>query len=94
MEVFRMTATTERPQAEYPYCVKIETSSGQSADVPIAFLTPQQVEKFVQFDFKRLVEEAGIKGARIHVERATTADYDIVLGEIAACLRKGETKAA
>lgn len=89
-----MTATVERPQAEYPYCVKIEVSSGQSADVPIAFLTPQQVEKFVQFDFKRLVEEAGIKGARIHVERATTADYDIVLGEIAACLRKGETKAA
>lgn len=86
--------TVEAQQAEFPYCVKIETSSGQSANVPIAFLTRQQVEKFVQFDFKRLVEEAGIKGARIHVERATTADYDNVLSEVTACLRSAAGKAA
>lgn len=77
----------EAQQVEFPYFVKIETLSGQSANVPIAFLTRQQVENFLQFDFKRLVEEAGVKGARIHVERASTADYDKVLGEIAACLR-------
>lgn len=86
--------TVEAQQAEYPFTVKIETSTGQSANVPIAFLTRQQVENFIQFDFKRLVEEAGIKGARIHVERATTADYEKVLGEIAACLRTAPVKVA
>ena len=84
----------EAQQAEYPYFVKIETSAGQSANVPIAFLTRQQVENFIQFDFKRLVEEAGIKGARIHVERASTADYEKVLGDIAACLRTAPVKVA
>ena len=87
-----MTAETQQP--EFPYCVKIETSTGQSADVPIAFLTRQQVENFVQFDFKRLVDEAGIKGARIHVERASTADYNKVLGEVSACLRNVKGKVA
>ncbi len=77
----------ETPQAEYPYFVKIETSTGRSANVPVAFLTPKQVEYFLQFDFKRLVQEAGVKGARIYVERAITADYNKVLDEIAACLR-------
>ena len=84
----------EAQQAEYPYFVKVETSTGQSANVPIAFLTRQQVENFLQFDFKRLIEEAGIKGARIHVERATTADYEKVLGEIASCLRTAKVNAA
>jgi hypothetical protein len=86
--------TLEAQQAEYPYFVKIETTAGQSANVPIAFLTRQQVENFIQFDFKRLVEEAGIKGARIHVERASTADYQKVLGDIAACLRTAPVKVA
>ena len=76
---------------EYPFCVRLETTTGQSANVPIAFLTREQVEAFLQVDFKRLVEEAGIKGARIHVERASTADYDKVLGEISACLRTATT---
>ena len=84
----------EVQQPEYPYSVKIETSSGQSANVPIAFLTRQQVENFLQFDFKRLVEESGMKGARIHVERASTADYEKVLGEITACLRTAKQKIA
>jgi hypothetical protein len=92
MEVFRMNV--EAQQAEYPYFVKVETSTGQSANVPIAFLTRQQVENFLQFDFKRLTEEAGIKGARIHVERATTADYAKVLGEIATCLRTSKVNVA
>lgn len=86
--------TVDAQQAEYPYSVKIETSTGQATDVPIAFLTRQQVESFLQFDFKRLVEEAGIKGARIHVERAMTADYEKVLGDIAACLRTAPVKVA
>jgi hypothetical protein len=84
----------EAQQAEYPYCVKIEISSGHSASVPLAFLTRQQVESFLQFDFKRLVEEAGLKGARIHVERAVTADYSKVLGDISACLRSAREKVA
>jgi hypothetical protein len=86
--------TAEAQQPEFPYSVKIETSTGQSTHVPIAFLTRQQVEKFVQTDFKRLVQEAGIKGARIYVERAATADYDKVLSEITACLRTAEGKVA
>jgi hypothetical protein len=86
--------TPDAQQAEYPYFVKIEISTGQSATVPIAFMTPKQIETFLRFDFKRLVQEAGAKGARIHVERATTADYDQVLRDIAACLRSAATKAA
>ena len=84
----------EAQQPEFPYCVKIETATGQSASVPIAFLTPQQVQKFLQSDFKRLAEEAGVKGARIYLERAATADYDKVLGDIGACLRSAGIKAA
>lgn len=87
-----MAAETHQP--EFPYAVTIETTAGESTSVPIAFLTPQQVEKFVQSDFKRLVEEAGIKGARIVVERAETADYDKVLGEIGSCLRMAKSRVA
>ncbi len=81
-------------QVEYPYTVKIETATGQSANVPVVFLTPQQVENFIQFDFNRLVQEAGIKGARIHVERAVTADYNEVLRDVATCLRSARGKVA
>jgi hypothetical protein len=83
-EVRRMNRSAQQP--EYAYSVKIETST-QSANIPIAFMTRQQLENFLQIDFKRLVERAGISGARIYVERANTADYEKVLGEIAACLR-------
>ena len=86
--------TPETQQAEYPYSVKIETSTGQSTTVAIAFLTPKQVENFLQFDFKRLAQEAGVKGARIYVERAVTADYEKVLDEVTACLRTAAVKAA
>ncbi len=86
--------TAEFPDAEYPYLVKIETATGQSATVPIAFLTAKQIENFFQFDFKRLVQEAGMQGARIHVERAVTADYEKVLREVADCLRTARMKAA
>jgi hypothetical protein len=84
----------ETPQVEFPYFVRFETSNGQSTTVPIAFLTAKQVEDFLQTDFKRLVHEAGAQGARVHVERATTADYEKVLGDIAACLRGARPKAA
>jgi len=86
--------TPETQQPEYPYSVKIEIPTGQSATVPIAFLTPKQVEDFLQFEFKRLAQEAGVKGARIHVERATTAEYEKVISEVAACLRTATAKAA
>src|SRR5512146_949286 len=85
---FHMAPETQQP--EYPYLMKIETSSGQSANLPIAFLTPKQINNFLQFDFKRLVQEAGIQGARVHVERAMTADYEKVLCEVAACLRTAD----
>jgi len=84
----------EIQQTEYAYSVRIETSNGKSADIPVAFLTRQQLANFLQFDFKRLVEAAGIKGARIHVERASTADYEKVLADIAGCLRTASIRAA
>jgi hypothetical protein len=86
--------TLETQQLEYPYFVKIETSTGKSTTVPIAFMTPQQIETFLQTDFKQLVEETGLHGVRISVERATTADYQAVLREVAACLRSAPVKVA
>ncbi len=86
--------TTKMQQPEYPYVVRIETSTGQCTTVPIAFLTTEQVENFLQFDFKRLVREAGVRGVRIHVERATTADYEKILGDIAAYLQTATEEAA
>ncbi len=85
---------SESHQAEYPYVLKIETSAGQSISLPIAFLTPQQIESFLQSDFQRLVQEAGLKGVRIHVERAVAADYEKILGEVAAYVRGAASQAA
>ncbi len=58
----------ERQNAEYPYTLNIETSTGQAVTVPLAFLTREQLAEFLQFDFQRLAEEAGIKGARVEVQ--------------------------
>jgi len=74
----------ETQQSESPYCVRIEAKTGQSATVPIAVLTP----------FKRLAQEAGVEGARIHVERAIAADYEQVLREVTACLSSAKARAA
>ena len=84
----------ETQQSESPYCVKIETETGQSATVPIAVLTAKQLEVFLQTEFKRLAQEAGVKGARLHVERAVAADYEQVLREVSACLRSATKRAA
>ena len=84
----------ETQQSESPYCVKIETETGQSATVPIAVLTPKQLEVFLQSEFKRLAQEAGVKGVRIHVERAIAADYEQVLHEVTACLSSAKARAA
>lgn len=84
----------ESQAAELPFFLKVETSTGQTTTVPIAFMTAKQVEAFVQSDFKRLVQEAGVKGARIFIERATTADYQKVLQDLAAYLRTAAGRAA
>jgi len=86
--------TPEALQYESPYCVRIETGIGQSATIPIAVLTPKQLEFFLQSEFQKLAQEAGVKGARIHVERATAADYEQVLREVAACLLSAKARAA
>lgn len=86
--------TPEMQQSESPYCVKIETATGQSSTVPIAVLTAKQLEVFLQTEFKRLAEEAGVKGARIHVERAIAADYEQVLREVSACLLSAKKRVA
>ena len=86
--------SSETQQSEYPYSVKIETPTGQSTTVPLAFLTPKQLEVFLQTEFNRLAQEAGVKGARIHVERAIAADYEQVLREVTACLSSAKARAA
>ena len=86
--------TLETQQFESPYCVKIETGSGQSSTIQVAFLTPKELELFLQTEFKRLAQEAGVKGARIHVERAVAADYEQELREVSACLRSATKRAA
>jgi hypothetical protein len=83
----------ETQNVEYPYTLKIETSTGQSVTVPIAFLTREQVAKFLQSDFQRITKEAGVKGIRVYVEQAATADYDKVLQDVTACLRRASLKA-
>jgi hypothetical protein len=84
----------ETQPSEFPYSLKIETPDGRSATVPVAFLTPKQVEVFLQTEFKRLAQEAGVKGARIHLERAIAADYEQVIREVAACLRSATASVA
>lgn len=84
----------ETQYSESPYCVKIETETGQSVTVPIAVLTPKQLEVFLQSEFERLAQEAGVKGVRIHVERAIAADYEQVLCEVRACLSSAKARAA
>jgi hypothetical protein len=54
----------------------------------------KQLEVFLQSEFKRLAQEAGVKGARIHVERAIAADYEQVLREVTACLSSAKARAA
>jgi len=58
-----------------------------------ALLTPKQAED-VQVEFKRLAHEAGIKGARINVQRVVADDYEKVISEAKACLRTAMPKAA
>ena len=84
----------ETQQSESPYSVKIETATGRSTTVPIAILTPKQLEDFLQNEFKRLAQEAGVKGARVHVERAVAADYEQVIRDVTACLRSAKASAA
>ncbi len=90
----RKHLTLETQQFESPYCLKIETRSGQTSTIPIAFLTPKQLEVFLQTEFKRLAQEAGAKGVRVHVERAVAADYEQVLREVSACLQSATKRAA
>lgn len=86
-----MTPKTQQPL--HPYSVKIATPIGGAASLPFALLTPKQVEE-VQVEFKRLAQEAGIKGARIDVQRVVADDYEKVIHEAKACLRKAMAKAA
>ncbi len=85
--------TPKTQQLLHPYSVKIETPTGKSATLPVTLLTPKQAEE-VQVEFKRLAQEAGIKGARINVQRGIGNEYEKVIHEIKACLRKAMAKAA
>jgi len=86
--------TPETQLSESPYSVKIETATGGSTTVPIAVLTPKQLQDFLQIEFKRLAQEAGVKGARVYVERTVAADYEQVIREVVACLRSAKARVA
>jgi hypothetical protein len=86
--------TLEAQQAECPLAVTVETSAGQSVIVPFASLTREQVATFLQVDFKRLVQQVGLKGARVHVQHAQTVGYNKLLEETEAYLRRAAIKAA
>lgn len=86
--------TPEAKQFESPYSVKIETGTGRSTTIPTAVLTAKQLENLLQVEFKRLAQEAGVKGASVHVERAVAADYEQVIREVAACLSSAKPSAA
>ena len=86
-----MTPKTQQPL--HPYAVKIETPTGKSAHLPVILLTPKQAEE-VQVEFKRLARDAAVKGARINVQRVVADDYEKVIREAKACLRKAMAKAA
>jgi hypothetical protein len=81
-------------KVEYPYTLKIETATGQSVTVPIAFLTREEITNFLQTDFQRLAQESGMKGSRVHVEQAVTVDYGDVLQDVASILRRTTMKKA
>jgi hypothetical protein len=80
-------------QLLHPYSVKIETATGKPATLPLTLLTPKQAED-VQAEFKRLAHEAGVKGARINVQRVIADDYEKVVREAKARLRYAAPKAA
>jgi len=86
-----MTARTPQPLS--PYSVKIIIAAGSGATLPITVLTPKQAEE-LQVQFKKIAHEAGVRGARISAQRLAVADYDEVLHEAKACLRKAMPKAA
>jgi hypothetical protein len=86
-----MTART--PQPLVPYSVKIITATGTDATLPITLLTPKQAEE-LQVEFKKIAHDAGARGARISVQRLAVDDYDKVLHEAKACMRKAAPKAA
>jgi hypothetical protein len=86
--------TPETQQFESPYSVKIEVAGGKSTTIPTAVMTPRQLEHFLQIEFKRLAQEAGVKGASVHVERAVAADYEQVIRDVMACLRLAKASAA
>ena len=81
------------PQPFFPYSVKIDTESGTGATLPITMLTPKQAEE-LQVEFKKIMRDAGVRGARISVQRLAVDDYDKVLREARACVRKAMPKAA
>jgi hypothetical protein len=85
--------TTRTPQPLFPYSVKINTATGTGATLPITLLTPRQAEE-LQVEFKKIVHDAGVRGARIIVQRLAVDDYDKVLHEAKACMRKAMPKAA
>ncbi len=82
--------TPDTQHSESLYCVRVETATGQSATVPIASLTLKQLEVFLETEFKRLAQEAGLKGTRVHVQRAIAADYEHVINEVETFLRSAK----
>ena len=70
-----------------------QKKEGKATTLPHALLTPKQAED-LQAEFKRLAQDAGVKGARIDVHRVIADDSEKVIHEAKACLRNAMPKAA
>jgi len=81
------------PEPLFPYSVKISTAVGAHVTLPITQLTPKQAQE-LQVEFKKIARDAGVRSARISVQRLAIDNYDKVLHEAKACLRKAMPKAA
>ena len=85
--------TPKKRQPVHPYSVKIETATGKPTRVPMTLLTPKQAEE-VQTEFKKMAHNAGVKGARIEVQRVAADDYGKVVREAKTVLRQAAGKVA
>ena len=75
-----------------PYFVRIRAATGPAVTLPITVLTPKQAQE-LQVEFKKITREARVR-ARITMQQLVVDDYDKVLREVKARLRKAMPKAA
>ncbi len=92
LSVAEICMSTRKHQILSPYFVKISAATGPAVNLPITVLTPKQAQE-LQVEFKKIAREARVR-ARISMQRLAVDDYNKVLHEVKARLRKAMPKAA